>query len=105
MANNNDSLGKMSAGDRAGLVKEAFYTWGARAAMELAAQLRVPLDLKDDRPIDEWPVHELKEKGELIQECRDMFGKEATRELMVKLGFPIPPPELIEPLSGQDRRH
>lgn len=46
----------------------------------------------------EWTIQELNEMGELVDECRETFGIKAARELMEQLGFPIPPPELIDPI-------
>jgi hypothetical protein len=51
------------------------------------------------RPISDWPLDEMKTKIALIEECYETFGVQAARELMEKLGFPIPPPELVAPVE------
>jgi hypothetical protein len=51
------------------------------------------------RAISDWPLDELKTKLGLVEECMETFGVQAARELMEKLGFPIPPPELITPVE------
>lgn len=56
-------------------------------------------------PFNEWSLAEMREKIELVAECQETFGSEAARELMVELGFPVPPLELIDPLPGEQRRH
>lgn len=55
------------------------------------------------KPFSEWTIAEMKENSALVGECRMTWGIQAARELMEKLGFPIPPPELIMPVEELEK--
>ena len=62
------------------------------------------MDQVNAKPLADWTLAELEEKRLLVEEARENFGIQAARDMMAKLGFPIPPPELCDPVEVIEQR-
>ncbi len=50
------------------------------------------------RPFPDWPLEEMRTKGSTVDRYRMTYGISAARWVMPQLGFPPPPPDMIDPL-------
>lgn len=50
----------------------------------------------EHRPFPDWPLEEARWKSSTIRDYRTTYGIGAAQWIMPRLGYPVPPPELIE---------
>jgi len=57
-----------------------------------------------DRDIRDWTAAQLDRAVTLLRTCRETYGIGESRKLFPMLGLPEPPPEIVDPLPGEQRR-
>lgn len=50
----------------------------------------------EQRPFPDWTLEELRTKGQTIDRYRITLGLPAAQWIMPQLGFPVPPPEILQ---------